>query len=99
MSNVDYWHHNTDVTYDGEIHPDAIKVHTDNIPNLEFPVAEGPEGLIYKQHPDTRDFFPCVNERRVSGNRFTPYKTGSDLWREAANQLLASMANNNFNRY
>lgn len=40
--------------------------------------------------------YPIVAMSRVSGSSFAPYTVGSEAWRKAANEALASYARSNF---
>lgn len=43
-------------------------------------------------------WYPVVNFRRVHGPEYRPYETGSTEWRRAANHVLASAAQTNFEK-
>ena len=96
---VDFWYHNSQANFFGEIDEKAIPTHTLNIPDAEFVIGldENDEEIIEKK-PDTRDLFPSVDRKRVTGHRYKPYQLGSKLWRNAANQALSSIAQSNFRR-
>ena len=94
MKHIDQWYHRNGINNFGEIHECAKTIHTDSLPNTEFI-----EGLSDSEaQPDTTDYFPSVDEKRVTRQRYIPYKKGTDLWRKNANNLLASMAQANFQR-
>ena len=95
MNHIDYWYHHSQLNFEGN--PDGVATHTDNIPDMEVPIGlDSNDQPIYEKQPDTRDFIPSVDSKRVSGHAYIPYKKGCDLWRNAANAALASAANKNF---
>ena len=94
MRHIDRWYHRNDINHFGKIDENAKPVSTDSLPNTEF-VA----GFDHSEpEPDTTDYFASVDKTRATGFRYTPYKTGSELWRNAANAQLASIAQSNFQR-
>lgn len=95
MAHIDYWYHHSQLDFEGE--PCGIPTHTNNIPDMDVPIGlDENDEPIYEKQPDTRDFIPSVDFKRVRGHAYTPYKKGSDLWRNAANESLKSAANANF---
>ena len=93
MAHIDYWYRNDDINAHGAIDKMAVPIHTLNLPEIEITIHG--HGETEKQ-PDTLDFFPSVDFSRVTGYRYKPYKKGSELWRNAANKLLSSKAQSNF---
>ena len=98
MKHIDSWYHESYFVW-GELAEDAIPTHTDNLPLMDVVVGlDANDEPITEKQIDTRDFHVSIDEKRVTGHAYTPYKKGSDLWRDAANALLAAIANDNFTR-
>lgn len=55
-----------------------------------------PKSSVESETRPSEQHYPVINERRVRGSRYTPYKSGSKEWRDAANRTLSSRAQANF---
>jgi rubredoxin len=56
----------------------------------------------FRSHEDEEDcprcggvLYPCINERRVHGDHYLPYR-GSGRWQRMANAALAEIARDNW---
>ena len=89
MRHIDRWYHRNDINHCGKVNDFASSIHTDSLPYFYDENSNATE-------PNITDYFASIDESRVIGYRYVPYKQGSHLWKEKANQRLASIAQDNF---